>query len=152
MDVKIIAGIVLTAVIAIALFYSGIKEAMKSPDQRYKEKQERLKKNSQNYRDAMTKIINLHPGLRAIEKEIDAAHARAKKRMENDPWTQEFLLKRTADELFKKRKQTLINIAKKDLGIELDPKMTKLEMVNKIYVKYHNLKGWDWVLKKDFKK
>jgi len=149
MDLEQIGIPVLIGVI-VGVVYSLIPK--KSPDQRYKEKQERLKKNSQNYRDAMTKIINLHPGLRAIEKEIDAAHARAKKRMENDPWTQEFLLKRTADELSKKRKQTLINIAKKDLGIELDPKMTKLEMVNKIYVKYHNLKGWDWVLKKDFKK
>jgi len=32
MDIKIIAGIVLTAVIAIALFYSSVKEARKSPD------------------------------------------------------------------------------------------------------------------------
>jgi len=141
-------GIPVLIGVIVGVVYSLIPK--KSPDQRYKEKQERLKKNSQNYRDAMTKIINLHPGLRAIEKEMEASGARSKKQMENDPWTQEFLLKRTADKLSKKRKQTLINIAKKDLGIELDPKMTKLEMVNKIYVKYHNLKGWDWVMKKDF--
>ena len=145
MDLEQIGIPVLIGVI-VGVVYSLIPK--KSPDQRYKEKQERLKKISQNYRDTMTKIINLHPGLRAIEKESDEIHKRAKERMKNDPWTQEFLLKRTADELSKKRKQTLINIAKKDLGIELDPKMTKLEMVNKIYVKYHNLKGWDWVLKK----
>lgn len=147
MDLEQIGIPVLIGVI-VGVVYSLIPK--KSPDQRYKEKQERLKKKKEKRRDVMETIINLHPGIRAINKEIAAAGKRAKEQMKNDPRVQEFLLKRTADELHKKRKQTLINIAKKDLGIELDPKMTKLEMVNKIYVKYHNLKGWDWVVKKDF--
>ena len=49
--------------------------------------------------------------------------------MRNNPKTQDFFLRRTKNELLKKTKQRLINIAKKHLGIELDPKMTKLEMV-----------------------
>jgi len=48
-------------------------------------------------RKAIEKLLALHPGLRAIEKEIDAAHARAKKRMENDPWVQNFLKKHNID-------------------------------------------------------
>ena len=147
MDLEQIGIPVLIGVI-VGVVYSLIPK--KSPDQRYKEKQERLKKKNKKRRAIMETIINLHPGIRAINKEIDAINKRAKESMKNDPRTQEFLLKRTADELSKKRKQTLINIAKKDLGIELDPKMTKLEMVNKIYVKYHNLRGWDWVINKDF--
>ena len=146
MDLEQIGIPVLIGVI-VGVVYSLIPK--KSPEQKYKEKQERLKKKKEKRRDVMETIINLHPGLRAISKRRAEIDAMAKKQIENDPWTQEFLLKRTADELHKKRKQTLINIAKKDLGIELDPKMTKLEMVNKIYVKYHNLKGLE-VMKKDF--
>ncbi|MBT6448699.1 MAG: methionine--tRNA ligase [Flavobacteriaceae bacterium] len=55
----------------------------------------------------------------------------------------EFLIKGTKEKLLKKTKQRLLNIAKKDLNIELDPSMKKNEMVEKIYVYYHNLKNED---------
>jgi len=142
-------GIPVLIGVIVGVVYSLIPK--KSPDQRYKEKQERLKKKKEKRRDVMETIINLHPGLNAISKELTRLNNKALEDMRNNPKTQDFFLRRTKNELLKKTKQTLINIAKKDLGIELDPKMTKLEMVNKIYVKYHNLKGWDWVLKKDFK-
>ena len=142
-------GIPVLIGVIVGVVYSLIPK--KSPDQRYKEKQERLKKKNEKRRDVMETIINLHPGLNAISKELTRLNNKALEDMRNNPKTQDFFLRRTKNELLKKTKQRLTNIAKKDLGIELDPKMTKLEMVNKIYVKYHNLKGWDWVLKKDFK-
>jgi septal ring factor EnvC (AmiA/AmiB activator) len=151
MDVKIIAGIVLTLVIAVALFYSSFKEARKSPDQKYKEKQERLKKKNEEHRQKMDMLTKLHPGLRAIDKEIARLNDQATERMKNDPKTQEFLLKLTKDKLSKKTKQRLLNIAKKDLKIEIDPSLKKNEIVEKIYVDYHNLKGWDSPLKDAFK-
>lgn len=147
MDLEQIGIPVLIGVI-VGVVYSLIPK--KSPDQKYKEKQERLKKKKEKRRDVMETIINLHPGIRAANKEITRLNNKALEDMRNDPKAQDFFLRRTKNELLKKTKQRLINIAKKDLGIELDPKMTKLEMVNKIYVKYHNLKGWDWVVKKDF--
>ena len=140
MDIKIIAGIVLTAVIAIALFYSGIKEARKSPDQKYKEKQEREKAKKEKDREKKKKILNLHPGLRANDNKMKEINIRAQKQIDNDKWVQNFLVSGTKEKLLKKTKQRLLNIAKKDLNIELDPSMKKNEMVEKIYSDYHNLK------------
>jgi|SaaInlStandDraft_1057018.scaffolds.fasta_scaffold88507_2 hypothetical protein len=65
------------------------------------------------------------------------------KQIDNDKWVQNFLIKGTKEKLLKKTKQRLLNIAKKDLNIELDPSMKKNEMVEKIYVYYHNLKNED---------
>jgi hypothetical protein len=140
MDIKIIAGIVLTAVIAIALFYSSVKEARKSPDQKYKEKQEREKAKKEKHRDATDKMLAQHPGLRAIDNKMKEINIKAQKQIDNDKWVQNFLAEGTKEKLLKKTKQRLINIAKKDLNIELDPSMKKNEMVEKIYSDYHNLK------------
>jgi len=48
-------------------------------------------------RKAIEKLLALHPGLRAIEKEIEDAGKRAKKQMDNDPWVQNFLKKHNID-------------------------------------------------------
>jgi len=137
---EIIGGIAITVVIAVALFYSGIKEARKSPDQKYKEKQERLKKKKEKHRTVIDTIIENHPGIKAIDNKIKKLNIRAQKQVDNDKWVQNFLVSGTKEKLLKKTKQRLINIAKKDLNIELDPSMKKNEMVEKIYSDYHNLK------------
>ena len=140
MDIEIIGGIAITVVIAVALFYSGIKEARKSPDQKYKEKQEREKAKKEKDREKKKKILNLHPGLRANDNKMKEINIRAQKQIDNDKWVQNFLVSGTKEKLLKKTKQRLLNIAKKDLNIELDPSMKKNEMVEKIYSDYHNLK------------
>ena len=45
----------------------------------------------------METIIDNHPTIRAIDKEIEAAGKRAKKQMDNDPWVQNFLKKNNID-------------------------------------------------------
>ncbi len=72
-------------------------------------------------------------------------------RIKNDEWSQDFLVQQTKAELLKKTKQRLINIAKKDLKIELDSSLKKNEIVEKIYVKYHKKRGIDKQLKDIFK-
>jgi hypothetical protein len=151
MDIKIIAGIVLTAVIAIALFYSSVKEARKSPDQKYKEKQEREKAKKEKDRNVMKTIIENHPGIKTIDEKLAMLNEKAAKRIEKDKSFQEFYLEKTKEELLKKTKQRLINIAKKDLEIELDSSMKKNEMVEMIYRAFHiNRGGADYWSKKFF--
>lgn len=67
---------------------------------RYKISKENLKEffglfksNKPKDRKAIEKMIAQHPGLRAIDKEIEAANKRAQKQIDNDPWVQNFLKK-----------------------------------------------------------
>jgi|TARA_B110000114_G_C15003856_1_gene361928 hypothetical protein len=44
-------------------------------------------------RAAVDKMLALHPGLRAIDKEIEKLNKRAQTQIDNDPWVQKFLKK-----------------------------------------------------------
>ena len=52
-----------------------------------------FKSNKPKDRDAIDKMLAQHPGLRAIDKELEKINKRAQKQIDNDPWVQNFLKK-----------------------------------------------------------
>jgi len=99
----------------------------------------------------METMIDNHPAIKSIDKKLAMLNEKAAKAIEKDKSFQEFYLEKTKEELLKKTKQRLINIAKKDLEIELDSSMKKKEMVEMIYRAYHiNRGGADYWSKKFF--